>query len=66
MDLLCDLKCPSVEVLGDCPKVKAYMQECRAKKACEIQQAGAETGKSVKPVKRSKKVFKSEAVVHDD
>lgn len=66
MDLLCDLKCQSVEVLGDCPKVRAYMQEYRAKKAREDQQAEAEDGKSLKPSKRSKKVFKSEAIIHDD
>lgn len=66
MNLLCDLKCPFVELLGDCPKIKTYMQEYRAKKACESQQADAETGKSVKPSKRCKKVFKSEAIIHDD
>lgn len=66
MDLLCDLKCSSVELLGDCPKIEAYMQEYRAKKAAESQQAEAETGKSAKPLKRCKKVFKSEALIHDD
>lgn len=66
MDLLCDLKCLSVELLGDCPRIEAYMQEYRAKRASEAQQAEAENGKPVKPSKRCKKVFKSEAVVHDD
>ena len=66
MDLLCDLKCQSVEVLGNCPNVRAYMQEYRAKKAREDQEAEAEDGKSLKPSKRSKKVFKSEAIIHDD
>jgi hypothetical protein len=66
LNLLCDLKCQFVEVLGDCPKIEAYMQEYRAKKACEDEQAEAGGGKSAKPSKRSKKVFKSEAVIHDD
>lgn len=66
MDLLCDLKCPSVEVLGDCPKIEAYMQEHRAKKVCDHQQAEAGGGKSAKPSKKSKEVFKSEAIIHED
>ena len=66
IDLLCDLKCQSVELLGKCPDVRAYMQEYRAKKAREDQEAEAEDGKFLKPSKRSKKVFKSEAIIHDD
>lgn len=66
MDLLCDLKCTSVEVLGDCPKIHDYMQEYRAKKARKGQQAETETAKSARPSKRCKKVFKSEAVIQDD
>lgn len=66
IEMLCDLKCLSLEVTGDRPKIKAYMQEYRDKKACANQQAEAEKEKSVKPSKRSKRVFKSEAIIHDD
>jgi len=66
IEMLCDLKCQFVEVLGDCPRIKAHMQEYRAKKASADQQAEAEIGKLVKPSKRSKRVFKSEAMIHDD
>ena len=51
LGLLCDLKCQFVEVLGGFPRIEAFMQECRAKKACEDQQAETEHGKSVKPSK---------------
>jgi hypothetical protein len=65
INLLCSLKCTSVDVLGDCPKIHAYMQEYRAKKALEGQQAETDTAKPAKPSKRCKKVFKSEAVIRD-
>ena len=66
IELLCDLKCQTVEMLGDCSEIKAYMQEYRAKKAREDEQAETEGGKFVIPSKRSKRVFKSQAIIHDD
>ena len=66
IELLCDLKCKSVEITGDCPQTETYMREYRLKKAFGDCQVESRNGKSVTVLKRSKKVYKSEALVQDD
>jgi hypothetical protein len=63
LDLLSRLKVRSVECLGDCPKVKAYLREKRSQMENMDEQDTAKKGK--KPAKPRKRFKKSESMVID-
>jgi hypothetical protein len=63
LDLLCRLKARSVECLGDCPIVQAYVREKRSQIEDKDEQAPATKGK--KSAKSRKRCKKSESTVVD-
>jgi hypothetical protein len=63
LDLLSRLKVRSVECLGDCPKVKAYLRKKRSQMEDMDEQDTAKKGR--KPAKPRKRFKKSESMVID-